>query len=65
MASNDHPPRDTDSWERPDLCPFCGVELTDEGIGFVDHLDEEPLCKERFDAWKEHIRDDIGGEWSG
>lgn len=57
---------DADSdWGDPDYCPFCGAELTDGGAGFMDHVEAAPECNERFEAWLEAIRDDIGGEWGG
>jgi hypothetical protein len=65
MTSTDHPPRESDRWANPDLCPFCGETLADGGAGFMDHIDEAPVCKERFDDWKEQISSDIGGEWGG
>jgi hypothetical protein len=63
--SEDHPPRDSPEWDNPDLCPFCGVDLSDGGVGFIDHIADAPGCRERFEAWRERIRDDIGGEWGG
>ena len=65
MGSNDHPPRESSQWDNPDRCPFCGASLVDGGGGFMDHIEEEPVCGDRFDAWIERIREDIGGEWSG
>lgn len=65
MPSDDHPSRESDNWANPDLCPFCGTRLTDGGAGFMDHIDEASVCEERFEAWKEQIRGDMGGEWSG
>lgn len=49
----------------PDRCPFCGAVLSDGGAGFVEYIEEAPLRTERFDAWQERIREDIGGEWGG
>ena len=63
--SDDHPPRDSPEWDNPDLCPFCGTPLLDGGIGFVDHIEDAPICKERFEAWRDQVREDIDGEWSG
>lgn len=60
-----HPSRESPDWERPDYCPFCGVELADSGAGFVDHVAASPVCEERFEAWREAVADDIGGEWGG
>ena len=65
MPSDDHPPRDSDAWANPDLCPFCGAALTDGGAGFMDHIEDASPCNERFQAWLEQIRDDINSEWSG
>jgi hypothetical protein len=61
----EHPSRDSPEWDNPDLCPFCGAALSDGGIGFIDHIDDAPMCKEKFEAWREQIRGDIGGEWGG
>jgi hypothetical protein len=63
--SEDHPPPDSAEWNNPDLCPFCGVALSDGGVGFIDHIADATECEERFEAWREQIRDDIGGEWGG
>ncbi len=62
--AHDHPEPDTDRWSNPDFCPFCGAELTDPGQGFLDHVEETDTCNERFEDWRENIRDDSGSEWS-
>ncbi len=62
---NDHPPRDSPAWDHPDFCPFCGTALADGGAGFIDHLGNAPDCRERFEAWRAAVVDDIGGEWGG
>jgi hypothetical protein len=59
------PFRDVPDWDDPDRCPFCGAELADGGVGFIDHTDETSDCKERFEGWREGVIDDIGGEWGG
>ena len=64
-AADGHPPRDAPEWDNPDHCPFCGAALTDGGGGFIDHIEESPTCGERFEAWRERIREDIGSEWGG
>lgn len=63
--TSEHPPRDSPQWDNPDLCPFCGVGLSDGGSGFIDHIAKTPMCNERFQDWRAKIRDDIGGEWGG
>lgn len=66
MDSDDsHPPRDSDEWANPDLCAFCGEELRDGGAGFMEHIETAETCEARFEAWRENITGDIGGEWSG
>jgi len=65
MPAHSHPPRESDAWDNPDFCPFCGAELADAGQGFIDHIDAMPTCKERFEAWREQVRSDVGSEWSG
>ena len=58
--SSEHSGRET-----MDYCPFCGVELADLGGPFMDHIEESPDCRERFDLWRENVAGDMGGEWSG
>lgn len=60
-----HPPRGSPQWDSPDHCPFCGPSLSDGGIGFMDHIEGASVCRERFEAWREQIRGDIGREWGG
>jgi hypothetical protein len=65
MSNHSHPSPDSPDWDRPDFCPFCGRRLADGGGGFIDHLDDAPACADRFEAWREQVVDDVGGEWSG
>ena len=65
MGEHSHPPRDSPDWERPDFCPFCGARLPDGGPGFMDHVAEADTCRERFEAWRERVAEDIAGEWGG
>jgi hypothetical protein len=65
MEDHSERPRERPVWERPDFCPFCGRGLADGGAGFIDHLIDAPECEERFDAWRERVTEDIGGEWGG
>lgn len=65
MASHSHPPSESPEWERPDFCPFCGTELRDGGPGFIEHIEDAPTCKERFDVWRQRVVEDIGSEWGG
>ncbi len=67
VTDHDHPPRESDAWDSPDFCPFCGYGLSDGGPGFIDHVenDENEACRDRFEQWRENVADDIGGEWSG
>jgi len=63
--SYDHPDPSESEWNNPDFCPFCGAELVDAGAGFIDHIDENDACKQRFEEWRENIAGDVGGEWGG
>ncbi|MFB6114127.1 MAG: hypothetical protein ABEJ58_08525 [Halodesulfurarchaeum sp.] len=65
MVSHTHPPEDAPSWEHPDFCPFCGVELEAGAASFMDHVEATPDCRKRFEAWQAAVREDIEGEWSG
>ncbi|MDG5774892.1 hypothetical protein VB773_15540 [Haloarculaceae archaeon H-GB2-1] len=65
MSSHDHPAEASPEWDTPDFCPFCGTELTDLGAGFVDHLEDAPTCRTRFESWRENVAEDVGGEWGG
>lgn len=53
------------TWTGTTDCPFCGADLPDPGVGFVDHLDESAQCERGFDEWREQVAGDIGGEWTG
>ncbi|WP_457852005.1 DUF7501 family protein [Halalkalicoccus ordinarius] len=35
------------------------------GVGFIDHRADVSRCEERFEAWREQVRDDIGEERGG
>ena len=65
MSRRSHPPRDSPDWERPDFCPFCGIELADGGAGFVDHLDDAPECTDRFETWRARVIEKVEDEWDG
>ena len=53
------------SWSDPESCPFCGGALASPGAGFVDHVDDNPDCAERFDEWRERVAGDVRAGWSG
>lgn len=55
----------TPTWSGPETCPFCGEALADPGAGFIAHIERTPDCKDAFEGWRERIRGDIWGEWSG
>lgn len=42
-------------------CPFCGVAIPDMMLGFLDHVDQAPVCKEAWAAWRDHVRREAGG----
>jgi hypothetical protein len=65
MSSHDHthPEEGTTDWETPDYCPFCGTGLRDGGAGFMEHIEDAPTCRERFQVWRENVASDVGGEW--
>lgn len=65
MSDHDHPSPDSPDWDNPDFCPFCGAALRDGGAGFVEHVEDAPDCRERFEAWRENVAGDVGGEWGG
>jgi hypothetical protein len=41
------------------------TELADPGAGFVEHLDDSPVCESGFETWRTSVADDMRGEWSG
>ncbi|GGM54371.1 hypothetical protein J2752_000632 [Halarchaeum rubridurum] len=55
-------PVDVD-WDDPQECPWCGADIADGGAGFMDHIEANPECEEAFEAWRENVADDVGGEW--
>jgi hypothetical protein len=44
----------------PHDCEFCGKRLPDPMLGFVEHLDESPTCREVWVAWRENVRREAG-----
>jgi hypothetical protein len=42
-------------------CEFCGVELPDLMLGFMDHIDASPQCRLRWDEWRANVRRESGG----
>ncbi|MFB6078644.1 MAG: hypothetical protein ABEJ80_06680 [Halarchaeum sp.] len=61
---SDISPKEVD-WDHPEVCPWCGADVEDGGAGFMDHIEERASCKEAFEAWRENVAGDVGGEWSG
>ncbi|WP_435196865.1 DUF7501 family protein [Natronomonas sp. EA1] len=58
-------PRWARVWDDPERCPFCGDPTADGGAGFIDHIESENRCARAFERWREGVREDIEGEWSG
>lgn len=55
----------SETWSDPDRCPFCGEPLVSPGAGFVAHIGERPECDSAFETWRDRVRDDVAGGWSG
>lgn len=53
------------NWDDPETCPFCGAALADGGGAFVRHVETRDDCAVRFDAWRQRVAGDVGGEWTG
>lgn len=45
----------------PPVCDFCGAPLPDPMLGFMDHMDAAPACREAWIAWRENVRREAGG----
>jgi hypothetical protein len=58
-------PTGTPTWNGTETCPFCGDEIPDPGAGFIAHTRDSPACRSAFDGWRERLRSDMRGEWSG
>jgi hypothetical protein len=41
---------------------FCSKRLSDEGLGFVIHVEESRHCRDRWLDWLDLIRGDAGGD---
>lgn len=65
MSQSETPSVVAHTWDNPEQCPFCLTTLEDAGAGFIDHLDESPICSEGFDQWRTSVANDMTGEWSG
>jgi hypothetical protein len=53
------------TWNNPNVCPFCEMQLDSPGAGFMDHLKSNPACESGFDQWRGNVDNDIRGGWSG
>ena len=53
----------TATWADPNVCPFCDGELTNPGVGFIDHVGENAGCAQEFDDWRENVTGDVSGGW--
>lgn len=53
------------TWNNPNVCPFCEMQLESPGAGFMDHLKTNPACESGFEQWRGNINNDIRGGWSG
>lgn len=42
-------------------CMFCGRPIADRGLGFLQHLDQNPECQAAYDAWLERLDQDRPG----
>lgn len=42
-------------------CMFCDEPLDDPGLGFLEHVEENPTCQSRYEDWKVNLDDDWRG----
>lgn len=42
-------------------CMFCGDDLDDAGLAFLEHVEDNPECHTRYESWKVDIDQDWGG----
>ena len=47
------------AWEAN--CHFCGAGISDEGLGFLDHIALQQGCHDLYDSWVENLSGDWGG----
>ena len=45
-----------------ETCLFCEDEITDQGLGFYDHVEARPDCNYLWSHWKTEIPNDHGGD---
>jgi hypothetical protein len=65
MVQRLQPTANSEQWDDPNQCPFCGETLTNGGSAFMSHIRMNDPCKTEFEMWRTHVRNDINGEWSG
>lgn len=45
----------------PPRCEFCGAELADRMIAFMDHLEDSAPCRMLWEEQRENIKRESGG----
>ncbi|MGQ0536825.1 MAG: DUF7501 family protein [Methanobacteriota archaeon] len=46
---------------REPKCEFCGAPLPDLMLGFLEHIDENPVCRWVWTEWTQSVRREAGG----
>ncbi len=55
----------SETWNDNDRCPFCGAPITTPGVGFINHVEANPDCKDDYETWRNRVADDVAGGWMG
>jgi len=45
-----------------DRCMFCDAELSDQSVGFIEHIEESTKCCSLWEIWMRHLKDDWIGD---
>lgn len=42
-------------------CMFCHSEIDDQGLAFMEHIEDNPTCRDQYENWKVRLNQD----WKG
>lgn len=50
------------SYDPDKVCVVCGKPIKDQGLGFYEHVENDPSCYFRWQEWMAEVAKDHGGD---